>query len=229
MRIALAKVIAGMSMSLDGFVADSAGSTGCLYPDLAALQGSAFMNAMVEETGAVLMGRRTLGMGEPDSYVGSYEFQVPIFVLTHRSPLVAPKQDEQLTFSFVTDGVDSAMAQAKEAAADKAVTVVGGVSVVAQLLSAALVDELHVDLMPVLIGSGLRLFKNIDPDHVRLEKLAVREVGVRTSLRFQVVGRPARAQPTGCSVQAPKSSAAPGSTTSDSAIRRISASSIRSR
>lgn len=183
----MAKVIVGMTMSLDGFVADSAGSTGGLYRDLAALQGSDFMNAIVEETGAVVMGRRTFGMGEPDSYVGCYEFQVPIFVLTHRPPLVAPKQDEQLTFTFVTDGVESAIVQAKQAAGDRAVTVVGGVSVIQQLLSAGLVDELHVDAMPVLIGSGLRLFKNVDPGQVRLEKIAVHEIGARTSLRFKVV------------------------------------------
>lgn len=55
-----------------------------------------------------------------------------------------------------------------------------------QLLNAGLVDELHVDVMPVLIGSGLRFFKNIDPDRVRLEKVDVQEVGARTSLRFRI-------------------------------------------
>ena len=57
------------------------------------------------------MGRRTFEMGDPDSYVGNYEFQVPIFVLTHHPPSVAPKQDEHLTFTFVTDGVESAVEQ----------------------------------------------------------------------------------------------------------------------
>ncbi len=184
----MATVIAGMTMSLDGFVADSSGSTGCLYWDLSALRDSAFMKAIVDQTGAVLMGRRTFGMAEPDSYVGSYEFQVPIFVLTHREPLVAPKHDDRLSFTFVTDGIESALAQATKAAGadDKAVTVVGGVSVIQQLLNAGLVDELHVDVMPVLIGSGLRFFKNIDPDRVRLEKVDVQEVGARTSLRFRI-------------------------------------------
>lgn len=55
-----------------------------------------------------------------------------------------------------------------------------------QLLNAGLVDELHVDVMPVLIGSGLRFFENIDPDRVRLEKVDVQEVGARTSLRFRI-------------------------------------------
>jgi hypothetical protein len=67
-------------------------------------------------------------------HVGNYEFQVPIFVLTHHPSSVAPKQDEHLTLTFVTDGVESAVAQAKTAARDKAVQVVGGVSIAQQLL-----------------------------------------------------------------------------------------------
>src|SRR2546428_4628210 len=82
----MAKVIVGMTSSLDGFVADQSGGVDRLYPDLAALRNTAYMNALIDETGAVLMGRRTFEMGEPDSYVGSYEFQVPIFVLTHKPP-----------------------------------------------------------------------------------------------------------------------------------------------
>lgn len=60
---------------------------------------------MISETGAVLMGRRTFEFGDPNRYVGNYEFQVPIFVVTHHRPAVAPKQDERLTFTFVTDGL----------------------------------------------------------------------------------------------------------------------------
>jgi dihydrofolate reductase len=71
------------------------------------------MKDAIEQTGAVLMGRKTFEMGDADSYVGNYEFQVPIFVLTHRPPSVAPKQDEHLTFTFVTGGVESAVSQAE--------------------------------------------------------------------------------------------------------------------
>ena len=98
----MAKVIVGMTISLDGFVADQNGHAGRLYPDLAALRYTTYMKDAIEQTGAVLMGRRTFEMGDPDSYVGNYEFQVPIFVLTHHPPSVAPKQDEHLTFTFVT-------------------------------------------------------------------------------------------------------------------------------
>ena len=92
----MAKVIVGMTISLDGFVADQNGNAGRLYPDLAALRHTAYMKDAIEQTGAVLMGRRTFEMGDPDSYVGNYEFQVPIFVLTHHPPSVRPKQDERI-------------------------------------------------------------------------------------------------------------------------------------
>jgi dihydrofolate reductase len=184
----VATVIAGMTVSLDGFVADKSRSAGPLYTDLADLRRSAYMDALIEETGAVLMGRRTFEMGDPDWYVGNYEFQVPIFVLTHHPPETPPKQDERLTFTFVTDGVVSAVEQAKAAAGDRAVQVVGGASVVQQLLHARLVDELRVDVMPVLLGGGLRLLENVDPEDVQLEKRDVEDLGPRTSLTFRVVG-----------------------------------------
>jgi dihydrofolate reductase len=182
----MAKVIVGMTTSLDGFVADQSGSAARLYPDLAALRGTSYMKAAIEETGAVLMGKRTFEMGDPDSFVGNYEFQVPIFVLTHEPPRVAPKQDEHLTFTFVTDGVESAIGQATAAAKDKAIQVVGGASVARQLFRAELVDELRVDLMPVLLGGGLRFLDDIDLEQVELEKIGVQEVGARTSLGFRV-------------------------------------------
>lgn len=125
-------------------------------------------------------------MGEPDSYVGNYEFQVPIFVLTHEPPDVPPKQDEHLTFTFVTEGIEPAIAQATAAAGDKAVQVVGGVSVAQQLLAAGLVDELRMDVMPVLLGAGLRFFAKTGIEHIELEKIGVQEVGARTSLSFSV-------------------------------------------
>lgn len=182
----MATVIVGMTISLDGFVADQNGNAGRLYPDLAALRYTAYMKDAIERTGAVLMGKRTFEMGNPDSYVGNYEFQVPIFVLTHHPPSVAPKQDEHLTFTFVTGGVETAVSQARAAARDKAVQVVGGESIAQQLLGAGLVDELHVDIMPVFLGTGLRSFESSSLESLRLEKISVQEVGARTSLRFRM-------------------------------------------
>ena len=72
------------------------------------------------------------------------------------------------------------------AARDKAVQVVGGVSIAQQLLDAGLVDELHVDIMPVFLGIGLRSFESSSLERVRLEKINVQEVGARTSLKFRM-------------------------------------------
>jgi dihydrofolate reductase len=175
-----------MTMSLDGFVADPDGNVNRLYHDLEALQGTSYMNDAIAATGAVIMGRKTFEMADSNSYVGAYEFQVPIFVLTHYPPRILPKQDARLTFTFVGDGIASAVSQAKAAAGDKAVQVVGGASVIQQLLRARLVDELHVDIMPALLGGGLRFLENIDLDRVCLETLGVETVGQRTSLRYRV-------------------------------------------
>jgi len=184
----MATVIAGMTMSLDGFVEDEEGSAGALYPDLEELQDAPYLKAMQAETGAVLMGRRTFDMaGDADDYADSYELQVPIFVVTHTPPAVEPKRNERLSFTFVTDGVRSAVAQATEAAGERAVTVVGGVDLTRQLLDADLVDELCVDVMPVLLGGGRRLFEG--SRSTVLEKLRVDEAGMRTSLRFRVPSR----------------------------------------
>jgi dihydrofolate reductase len=180
------KGIVGMTISVDGFVADQHGNAGHLYPDLAALRHTSYMHDTIAQTGAVLMGRRTFEMADPDSYVANYEFQVPIFVLTHHPPSVAPKQDQRLTFTFITHGPHSAVAQAKAAARHKAVQVVGGVNVAQQLLAAALADELHIDIMPVFLGSGLRAFESASLERLPLEKISVQEVGARTSLRFRI-------------------------------------------
>ncbi|GAA1857932.1 dihydrofolate reductase family protein [Asanoa iriomotensis] len=183
----MARVIFGMTVSVDGYVADADGSAAALYPDLAELRPTHYMTEMVDETGAVVMGRRTFEMGDPDGFAGTYEFQVPIFVVTHQPPATHPRESDRLTFTFVTDGVEAAVTAAKAAAGDRDVTVVGGVDLGHQLLTRGLVDELRLDLMPVLLGGGRRLF---DPDAdlaaLGLRKERVLEVGMRTSLRFSV-------------------------------------------
>ena len=97
-----------------------------------------------------------------------------------------PKEDENLTFTFVTDGVESAVEQATSAAGKRWVTVVGSVDVAQQLLRAGLVDELRLDVMPVVLRAGRRFFTDADLDRIELEKICVEEVGARTSLRFRV-------------------------------------------
>ena len=183
----MTRVIAGLTVSLDGYFEAADGTFAVLYSDFGELLGSEYMKTSQAETGAVLMGRRTFDMaGHPDSYAVDYEYQVPLFVVTHRTAEREPARNENLYVRFVTDGLESAVAQATAAAGDRAVTVVGGADLNRQLLAAGLADELRVDVMPVLLGGGRRLFDGLVPG-VRLEKIGVEDVGVRTSLSFRVL------------------------------------------
>jgi dihydrofolate reductase len=185
----MGKVILGMTISIDGFINDRNGSVAALYPDLDAWRETEPGKESIQNTGAVVMGRNSYAMAEdPDWLAGNYEYQVPIFVLTHKPPGKMPKQTDDLTFTFVTDGIESAIRQAKAAAGDKEVNIIGATSTARQTLQAGLADELHVDIMPVLLGGGLRVFEDLDTESIQLERLKVMELpGGRTHLEFRVV------------------------------------------
>lgn len=137
------------------------------------------------------MGKRTFAMAaDPDFYADHYEFQVPTFIVTNEIPIRHPRHNDRLSFTFVTDGLEGAVARAKAVAGGKNVTVVGGASVFQQCLNAGIADELHIDIMPVILGQGLRLFEHLDEQAIRLEKLEVKETRIRTQLRFRVVAAP---------------------------------------
>jgi dihydrofolate reductase len=185
----MARVILGMTLSLDGFVNDRNGKVGALYPDLDTLRNTEPMREAIQNTGAVVMGWNAFAMAkDPDFYAGNYEFQVPIFVLTHEVPRKHPKETDQLKFTFVTGGIESAIRQAKVAAGEKDVVVIGGASAAQQCLRAGLADELHIDIMPVLLCSGLRLLEHTGTEQIRLERRKVVELPAgRTHLRFNIV------------------------------------------
>jgi dihydrofolate reductase len=170
----MSKVVAIMSMSLDGYVAD-------LNDGVAAVMGSYFTSGDVEihtggsdpmtltvsgpsaehlrrrtsELGAVLTGRRTFEVA--DGWGGNHVWG-PAFVLTHHIPAGWPRPNSSV--HFVTDGIDSAVNQATAAAAGKSVGV-HGADTVQQLLNAGLLDEIHVDIAAVLLGAGVRLFDHL--------------------------------------------------------------------
>ena len=185
----MAKVVLGMTVSLDGFINDRDGSVADLYPDLVAWRETEPGKESIQSTGAVVMGRNSYAMSEdPDWFAGNYEYQVPIFVLTHAPPEKHPKETRDLTFTFVTDGIESAIRQAKEAAGEKDVNVIGAASTAQQCLKAGLADELQVDIMTVLLGDGLRPFEDIDQRQVQLERLTVMELPHgRTHLRLRII------------------------------------------
>ena len=185
----MGRVIVGTTLSLDGFINDRNGSVEALYPDLATWRETESGRKSIQNTGAVVMGRNSFDMAEdPDSLAENYEYQVPIFVLTHWPPERQPKETSTLTFTFVTSGIESAIRQAKAAAGDKDVTVIGATSTSQQCLTAGLADELHVDIMPVLLGEGLPFFENDGMDQIRLERAQVVELPAgRTHLEFRIV------------------------------------------
>jgi dihydrofolate reductase len=205
-----------MSMSLDGFVAgpnqseeNPLGEGGMQLHEWAfALeawrdehsQDGGEVNAsteVVEEAranlGATVMGRNMFGGGPgpwgDDPWTGWWgddpPYHTPVFVVTHhaREPLA---MEGGTTFYFVTDGVESAMAQAREAAGQKDVELGGGASIVQQCLSAGLVDEMEFHVVPVLLRSGERLLDNLDGAGLELERTRVVEAPGVTHLRYSV-------------------------------------------
>jgi dihydrofolate reductase len=198
----LAKLIADISMSLDGFVAgpepsldDPLGKGGNQLHEWAfgtkawrephGMSGgednvdSQLVAESLAKTGATIMGRRMFSGGEgpwqddpnADAWWGEDPpFHHPVFVLTHHARDPVPKEGGT-TFTFVTDGIESALEQAREAAADKDVAVGGGADVIQQYLGAGLLDELHIHVAPVLLGDGRQLLEDIAP--VRLTSTSV--------------------------------------------------------
>jgi dihydrofolate reductase len=144
--------------------------------------------------GAVIMGRKMFSGGDgpwesdpnADAWWGDDPpFHVPVFVLTHheREPVV---KEGGTTFTFVTDGVESALEQARAAAEDSDVELSGGASVVQQYLSARLLDELHIHVAPTLLGGGVSLFGELGTDAPRLELTKMAESPFVTHLTYDV-------------------------------------------
>ncbi|HEX3433404.1 MAG TPA: dihydrofolate reductase family protein [Solirubrobacteraceae bacterium] len=155
---------------------------------------TAVMERMTSNIGAVVMGRRMFGGGpgpwgdEPwQGWWGEEPpFGVPVFVVTNhaREPLA---KDGGTTFHFVTDGVESAYAQARDAAGDADVSLAGGADVTQQLLRAGLLDELTLSVVPVLLSGGTRLLDKLGGD-VRLEQVDVVQAPGVTHLRYRRAG-----------------------------------------
>lgn len=180
-------VLAGMIMSLDGFVNDRNGDSSRLYPNFHELRETDYLQESMKTTGAVVMGRRSYDMGNGD-YTG-YEYQVPIFVLTHHKPeQVAKGENDKLSFTFLEGDVKNAIEQAKAAAGDKDVVIVGGADVIQQCIKAGVLDELHIGIVPVLLGDGLRLFEHLGTEPPSLEKYRLVELpGGHTEILFRVI------------------------------------------
>jgi dihydrofolate reductase len=149
----------------------------------------------VASVGAVVMGRRMFSGGEgawendpvADGWWGDDPpFRVPVFVLTHHARETVTKEGGT-TYTFVTDGIEAALDQARAAAGGKNVAIAGGASVAQQYLRAGLLDEIQIHVAPMLLGDGVRLFDNLDPEHAKLEVTRVIGSPSVTHLQYRVV------------------------------------------
>ena len=141
-----------------------------------------FLQGYWSEIGAGVTGRRTFDI--TSGWTGKPPGGVPHFVVTHTVPQEWVKEGSP--FTFVTDGVESAIEKARRVAGNKRVSVISA-NIVQQCLKAGLLDEIQVDLVPVLLGGGVRLFDHLGGKPIELEKLAVVEAPGVTHLRFRVV------------------------------------------
>lgn len=154
-------------------------------------------SAVVEESrqnlGATVMGRNMFGGGKgpwgEDAWNGWWgddpPFHMPVFILTHHAREPVPMKGGT-TFTFVTDGIESALSQARDAAGDQDVALAGGANVAQQYLQAGLIDDLQLHVVPVLLGSGARLFDNVDGTAAGLECTRMVAAPGVTHLRYRV-------------------------------------------
>jgi dihydrofolate reductase len=204
---AMGKLRTGHSTSLDGFIAGpndgpeapmgeggerllawySAGDTEYRLPATemvfkVSAQTAELLRETRTTTGALVTGGRTFDL--TNGWGGRHPLDVPVFVVSHTVP-----QEwvyERSPFTFVTDGLESALEQAKAIARDKDVGVVGA-SLVQQCIRAGVLDEIHLDLVPILLGDGVRLLDHLGTEPLELESTRVIEGAGVTHLTFRVV------------------------------------------
>jgi dihydrofolate reductase len=191
----MGKVIFDTSMSLDGFMTaanrrpeEPMGDGGERLHEWAFgddQQDRAVLTGGVSGTGAVIAGRRTfddsIAFWGADGPTGPA--RVPVFVLSHDVPQSTP---EGGVYTFVTGGIERTLELARATAGDKDVTVMGGAETGQQFIRAGLVDELSIHLVPVLFGSGTRMFEHLGDQHVQLENAGAIQTEAATHLRFRI-------------------------------------------
>jgi dihydrofolate reductase len=192
----MGKIVMDMSMSLDGFIAATndnpdqpLGEDGQRLHEWYFKDNAQAYNKEMEEdlasVGAVIIGRHTYennhAWGGNEGPLGS----VPCLVLAHADH-VPPKEAIGPVFTFVSDGIESVLAKAKELAGDKDIALMGA-NVQQQFLVAGLLDEIHVDVVPVLLCEGVRLFDHLGSKHISLEQTKVGEGDQVAHLTYRVV------------------------------------------
>ena len=191
----MSNVTFDISMSLDGFITapgitpeEPLGRGGDRLHEWAFGEddtGRRLLSEAIGSVGAIVAGRRTYDASLPwwgaDGPTGPA--RLPVFVVTHDEPAETPAGG---VYSFVTGGIEPALEEASSAAGERGVTVMGGADVGRQCLSAGLIDELSIHLVPVVFGGGTAMFDGLGA--LELEPLAVLDTPPATHLRYRVAG-----------------------------------------
>jgi dihydrofolate reductase len=196
----MTKIYTGASMSLDGYISgpdnfellfewyrngDVVVETAREDLTMTLTPPSAeYFRHVMDSAGALVVGRRLFDM--TNGWEGRHPIDVPVFVVTHEPPTDWKPREPNPPFTFVTEGVEAAIEQAAAAAGEKVVAVNGGM-MASQALAAGLIDEIWVDLVPVLLGSGTPFFDQFKTAPVSLEgPISVVEGRAVTHLRYRV-------------------------------------------
>ena len=200
----MSKVTTGATMSLDGYIAGPGDSgfdllfrwyangdvvTPTADPELSlstTQEDADRIQEMTAGTGALVVGRHLYDM--TNAWGGRHPMDVPTVVLTHNPPADRPVEDEN--FAFVTEGIEAAVAKAKELAAGRGVGLNGG-QIARQALEAGLVDEVHIDLVPFILGGGTPFFPDLSDAPYELEQRSVVESKGVVHLTYEVIRKEA--------------------------------------
>jgi dihydrofolate reductase len=201
----MSKVICGITMSADGYTAGLNQTEERPFGDDGGDGWGDKLHAWFTETAdenraeidrmlaakAFIMGRNMFGpvRGEWDRQWNGWwgdepPYHAPVFVLTHHTRVPQP-MDGGTTYHFVTDGIESALAQAREAAGDGDVAIMGGATTINQYLTAGLIDELQLHIAPITLGAGTRLFDGVPP--LKLEQVDARAASLVTHVTYRIL------------------------------------------
>jgi dihydrofolate reductase len=195
----MGKVITNFSISLDGYIAGanenfdqlfkwySLGDTEFVFESGMAVNisraSAALMQQAIARTGAGLMGKRLFDL--TNGWDGKPPANAPVFVVTHNPPQQWQSKGN-VPYTFVTDGVVSALEQAQQLAGDKDV-VISSATIAQQCIQAGLLDEIHLDLVPFVLGNGVPLFANLGVTPIELEILRVVPTPHVTHIAYRIV------------------------------------------
>ncbi|HYH75188.1 MAG TPA: dihydrofolate reductase family protein [Candidatus Saccharimonadales bacterium] len=179
----MGKVFIHATITLDGYMADKDGNVDWMFGFPTADEDQVVVDKVVAEIGAVVGGANKTNTIEEGELPYGGMLKIPVFEMTHQAR--EPIEKDGTTYTFVVDDISQAVAAAKAAAGDKSVALLGG-SISRQCLKLGLVDEIVLDIVPLLLGDGISLFGGLG-EQIKLERIDTSAYASETHLRYRVV------------------------------------------